>query len=807
MTPHDDDIGRQPTRRISSSDPAPDPPSGERPDEGAATDPMVGRMVGTIRLTGVLGGGGMGQVYEGVDEKLGRTVAVKAIRSGQMTDGDARGRFLREAQVLSRLNHPQICQVYDHIEGDDNDYLVLELVEGESLRAAIRRGIPRKRAMVIAEQLAAVLTLTHSRGIIHRDLKPENVMLTPAGDVKVLDFGLAREERSPETDRRPEAPAGLDETLDSTAVESVVETVLGTVVGTIGYMSPEQARGEPASPPSDIYSLGLLLQELFTGRVPYQTGSTAREVLVATAMGVSAPTEGLPRELAQLMDEMKAVEPADRPTAPMVEARLQGIIDAPRRRIRWTVAAAAILIVVGGSAKYAWDLNRERSAAIEARSDAVSAREDAEELMTFMLQDLYDGLVPLGRLDLLEQVSQKTLEYYRPGRLAVSDSVEARRRRGRALRSVGNVFENQGNLDRAIEAYTASQHISSALVTSDPNNLNARAELAFSFLGLGQAETMRGDLQRALTCYENAVSHLQLSLSGRPSESSWARHLTNAYVQQGNLLFTAGQQEEALEVLQLAIETTRDLLDGNPRDLTLRADLADRYRILSQVLASGGDLDAARDASEKDIAICLEVARTDDHNASNIQGLLEGYTWQGRLLMEEDDLPGAVEALQSAVRFGERLIVEDPTNTHWQFRLSASYDTLGEALMVSRKTHAALNAFTRALDLMLPIAALDPSNAYYQNDLAYSHLQVGKTRAALGQTAAAREAWAEAAAVVAPIADADALPAIQETYAQALLLTGRVDEARPVIRRVLDAGWPLDPTTEELCRNHGLIDR
>ena len=170
----------------------------------------------------------------------------------------------------------------------------------------------------------------------------------------------------------------------------------------------------------------------------------------------------------------------------------------------------------------------------------------------------------------------------------------------------------------------------------------------------------------------------------------------------------------------------------------------------------------------------------------------------------EGDLETAVPALRSAVRFGERLIADDPTNTHWQFHLPASYDTLGEALMAADRTRDALEAFTRALDLMLPIAALDASNAYYQNDLAFSHIQVGKARAALGRRTAARESWAEAARAVAPIADADALPAIQETFAQALLLSDRVDEARPVIRRVLDAGWPLDPTTEALCRKRGV---
>ncbi len=325
MTPRSDDFGDRPTHRLEPTDgddlaKAADgrEPTGRTTaaDGGGPADSMLGRMVGNIRLVEVLGSGGMGKVYRGVDETLGRKVAVKAIRSGQMLGGEARARFLREAQVLSRLNHPCICQVYDFVAGDENDYLVLELVKGRDLSQVIRSDMPRQKAYRIAVQLADVLTVTHSRGIVHRDLKPENVMLTESDEIKVLDFGLARQESDMATEAPSEARSPDRDFTVRAGGSSAVETVLGTVMGTIGYMSPEQARGEAASPPSDIYSLGLLFQELFTGRAPYDPGSTLKQLLIATSEGVSKPVEGLPRELAQLIEAMKSARVEDRPTAP-----------------------------------------------------------------------------------------------------------------------------------------------------------------------------------------------------------------------------------------------------------------------------------------------------------------------------------------------------------------------------------------------------------------------------------------------------------------------------------------------------------
>jgi serine/threonine-protein kinase len=148
--------------------------------------PRLGGTVGHIRVTEFLAKGGMGDVYAGYDEKLGRRVALKAIRSEHRLNAEAKARFLREARILSQLEHPRICRIHDLVEEDDADVLVLELIQGKSLREAIRDGLDPALRTRVAGQSVDVLAVAHARAVVHRDLKPDNVMVEPGGDVKVL---------------------------------------------------------------------------------------------------------------------------------------------------------------------------------------------------------------------------------------------------------------------------------------------------------------------------------------------------------------------------------------------------------------------------------------------------------------------------------------------------------------------------------------------------------------------------------------------------------------------------------------------
>src|SRR6185436_4316255 len=210
------------------------------------------RSIGPYRVIRPLGRGGMGEVFLAYDPRLDRQVAIKRIRPGS-DDPERRARFLREARVTAALSHPCIVQVFDFPSDEGADHIVMEYVPGTSLRDLLQQGpLPLYARLRIAAAVAEGLAYAHGRGVVHRDLKTENVLVTPDGEVKIADFGIARRH-----------PAAAGDATDETLTQE------GMVVGTRRVMSPEQACGEPPDSRSDLFSFGVLLYELFTGQSPF----------------------------------------------------------------------------------------------------------------------------------------------------------------------------------------------------------------------------------------------------------------------------------------------------------------------------------------------------------------------------------------------------------------------------------------------------------------------------------------------------------------------------------------------------------
>ena len=248
---------------------------------------------GRYRLIELLGQGGMATIYRARDAQLERDVAVKVLRPEYGRDPDFFARFRQEAQSAASLNHPGVVAVYDYGTDPAGPFIIMELVDGEDLASIIRRSgaLPPKQAARLTAQIARAIAAAHTSGFVHRDIKPSNVLVTSEGKVKVTDFGIAR------------------------AIAEAALTLPGTTLGSVHYFSPEQARGEMATPASDIYSLGIVLYELLTGRRPWE-GDSAAAIATARLTGPvpspSAVRSGVPPILEAIARKAMATDAADR---------------------------------------------------------------------------------------------------------------------------------------------------------------------------------------------------------------------------------------------------------------------------------------------------------------------------------------------------------------------------------------------------------------------------------------------------------------------------------------------------------------
>ena len=277
------------------------------------------REIGPYRIEEKLGTGGMGTVYRAYHRRLARPVALKQIRPGLAHRKSIRKQFLREARAAARLSHPNIVQVYDIIEDDSGDWMVMELAGGMELQRLIEAGpLEVSRVLALGRDLAKGLAAAHAQGIVHRDLKAENVIVTPAGQAKILDFGIAKL---------------LDSTTDASSVE-------GRVIGTPRIMSPEQAQGLKVDHRSDLFSLGVLLYEALTARSPFRDlrktiQGTLERVCSHRQTPVHERDSRIPRELSDLVDRLLEKQPEARPqSAEDVVLDLQRIGGAQEQTIK-----------------------------------------------------------------------------------------------------------------------------------------------------------------------------------------------------------------------------------------------------------------------------------------------------------------------------------------------------------------------------------------------------------------------------------------------------------------------------------------
>lgn len=381
-----------------------------------------GTRVGTYEILAALGAGGMGEVYRALDPRLGRDVAVKILPLHLARDPDSRARLDREARAVAALSHPNVLAIYDVGTHEGASYVVTELLEGETLRSRLDRSpLPWRKAAEIGAAIADGVAAAHARNIIHRDLKPANVFLTSDSRVKILDFGLAR--------------VGPAESAGSGS-EAPTETMAGAILGTVGYMSPEQARGERAGTSSDLFSLGCVLYEMVTGRAPFARPSavqTLNAILESDPPSVVESGKDAPPELDRLISRCLEKDPARRVESARdlgfalrdLEARAAPARARPRRSILAYAAAAlgvlALAVIAVGPLRERF-LGTIASARIESLAVLPLENLSGDPAQDYFADGITEALITdLGKIGSLRVVARPSVMRYKGTRAPLEE--------------------------------------------------------------------------------------------------------------------------------------------------------------------------------------------------------------------------------------------------------------------------------------------------------------------------------------------------------------------------------------------------
>ncbi len=736
---------------------------------GAAGDLRPGTALGEYRVVSLLGVGGMGEVYLAEDTVHSRQVALKLIGQGRAED--VRGRHFRhERKMLATLNHPHIARLYGSgITPDGQAYLVMEYVEGERLdKFSQERGLSINERLALFRKVCAAVAYAHQNLVVHRDLKPANIRVTPEGEPKLLDFGIAKL-------LDPEGTVNVDPTV----------TLAGAM--TPEYASPEQIKGEPITTASDVYSLGVILYELLTGQRPYAHLKGRRPDELARAICEEEP----PRPSTVARRELPITRTTTVPAGESVpnlaavtrfRRQLRGDLDTivakalrkePKRRYSSVAQFADDLRRHGEGlpvsarpdtfAYRAGKFVRRHKAAVAATSLAVLALvvglvaatvqarranrrfADVRRLAHSILFEIEPKIANLSgkTIETRQLLVQRAMEYLDSLSAEAGNDQDLRREMAVAYRRVGDIqgnpnYSNLGDLKGALASYQKSQGLLQAIVAANDHDWQAQNELAKLHQQIGMAFYWTLDRKdEALPHYQAALTTFHRLVAEQPNSAEWRRELVGMLKDLGDWYEDRFALPQALAAYHEALPIVRAMAAEPPQVPEDRVNVARLLVRISKVHKDAADYPAAMDDLAQAEVVVTPLAQTMPQDSSvQLENwfIIFNQMWTAT---KQGALPEAVAFGTRAISLAQALDAANPDDAGLKHNLANSFEYHAEALRLTGRWPEALAAARSAWEISTRLAVLSPE--VYTQDCINTRWAMGRARLFLGDDATATE--------------------------------------------------------------------
>jgi serine/threonine protein kinase/tetratricopeptide (TPR) repeat protein len=706
-----------------------------------ASEAAPAAALGDYEILGEIARGGMGVVYKARQKSLGRVVALKMIKAGELADDEEVQRFKSEATAAAKLDHPHIVPIYEVGQESGRHYFSMGYVEGESLAHRIRTSplAPREAAELV-RTIAEAVAYAHAQGVIHRDLKPSNVLLDKEGRPRVTDFGLAKQ-------------IGADSGLTAT----------GQVMGTPSYMPPEQAAGrvDQVDARSDVYSVGAILYQCVTGRPPFQSANVAetiRQVLEQDPVSPRALNPAVDRDLETICIKCLGKDPAQRyATASALAADLdhflagEPISARPVSRLerawRWSrrnrtiaslTAALTVLLISTtiGSVIVAFTQRRLRQ---QADANAAVARDQSQHALKTLEAVIFDvqrGLenVPAGGdarrqilrtvLIRLEQVSMQFVKRTSVDRDTAVALVEL----GDLLLRLGGNESNESKSGSATRTarllFERALAIDVQLAVAYPHDVEVQWNLAVSYEKLGDAQSRLGEAQAAQLSYQKSLRIRLTQAAVDPRGFHTQRALSISYDKMGDAALQSGDLNDAARMYGQALRVRQKLAAKTPPDARVQRDLLISHNKIGDVQIRLGSPNEALESYRRGLTIAEQLTPRERGNTEAKRDLSISLGKVASLELELGDTSTALELCGRSLEIYLELASVDPTNVQAQRDLSVAYNNLGSAQLISGQVNAAQESLEKCVEISRELAQIDPRDFRLQLELSSDYVNL-----------------------------------------------------------------------------------